>query len=398
MTACDDAETDTGLGLGGSAGVGGSAGGSDGAGGTPDRPMLPTGGLSNIMGGIDTMGGSAAGGDAMGGDPGAGGNAMAAGGMAAGGGMGAGGDMAGGDMAGGAMPGGAMPGGNMGAGGLPQGAGGFGDDMGGQPGAGGAGMGGEAGMGGAEPPAMARRGYLTFREQHNSAQAQRRSEPALTGEFKRFDRVPEMRMPVDVAGDCVLVRAQDANDPGDFVRISAGNIAFSGAQEFTMNYNEVGGGYSITNVMVVGDDEVYDLWDGAGAAVSLDISGTGRVGALATGDIASPADIADVVPAPDGALSRAGDTITWAPGNGDTIEVEILAGGVNERIVCRSDDDGSVDVPAAAFAWVAAGPADGWRVNLTRRTSFEGVTAAPETEVFIRLERISYSRNITLED
>ena len=407
MMGCDEDETGTNIPVGGVSGAGGDAGGSDGAGGTPPRPMLPTGGLSNAMGGIDTMGGNANGGDSnAGGDPtGAGGNAMGGDPMTAGGAM----PPPGGAAAGGAMAmggesgaGGSMPGGNMGVGGLPQGSGGFGDDMGGQPAAGGdpQGMGGDPGMGGAPPPVMARRGELEFVEKIRSDQDPRRGseEPELRGSFKRFDRVPAMPMPADVAGDCVLLR-EGANDPGDFVRVGAGNIEFSGTYEFTMHYNERAGGYGRRNVTVVDDDAVYDLWDGMGTPITLNIAGSEHIGALATGDIASPQDIADMVPAPDGTLSRAGDSITWTPGNGAVIEVEILAGGVNERIVCQSDDDGSVDIPAAAFAWLPAeAPANGWRVNLTRRVEFTGQTAAPETDISIHLERISYSQRITLED
>jgi len=261
-------------------------------------------------------------------------------------------------------------------------------------------MGGDPGMGGAEPPAMARRGFVTLREQIDSSRSTNRgSDVALQGEFKRYDRVPNLPMPVDVAGDCVLVRAQDANDPGDFVRLSAGDISFSGEQELILRYDDVGGGYSIGNVMVVDDDEVYDFWDGEGTVVNLDIAGSDRVGALATGDMASPLNITDMSPAPDGTLSRGGDAITWTPGNGTTVVVEILGGGVNERILCESDDDGEIEVPAAAFAWLPAeNPASNWRINLTRRVEFQGETAAPETEVTVRLERISFSRNVSLEN
>ncbi|MCA9545498.1 MAG: hypothetical protein KC613_13935, partial [Myxococcales bacterium] len=180
-----------------------------------------------------------------------------------------------------------------------------------------------------------------------------------------------------------------AGDAGLGRNLNAGTISVAGAEMFDLVYDMQAMAYSLDL------DNVFDVW-GSGEAIAVSGSGSADFAAFRA-MLSGPEDLSVQAPTPDAPLSRGGSTIRWTPGNGDMVVAELRRAGVATVVRCMSDDDGSVDVPAAALGWLP-GDVNSVTLDLRRIISTEVMTANPAGTVMVTLERISNGRNIPLED
>ena len=84
------------------------------------------------------------------------------------------------------------------------------------------------------------------------------------------------------------------------------------------------------------------------------------------------------------ALSRAGTTVTWLAGAGEYVTVQIQTNQL--KIVCRSADDGQLEIPAEAMAHLSP---DALRagVRVSRFVTSTVITEDPSAAVSVALER-----------
>lgn len=194
--------------------------------------------------------------------------------------------------------------------------------------------------------------------------------------------------PAEVAGDCALFYTDQPGTDGEGPRFSVGDLSVDGGVgEQVLPYDNIGEGYSVDANLV------FDLWE-PGNAVTVAAPGGDLMGGFelsATG----PDDFAQVEPNGQTGIERAGTTVRWDPGNGDEIIAFFLNSGGTEIIRCTSDDDGSVEVPAAAFGWLPAG-VNRLVFTLHRVTRARVMSAAPEGDVLLELSRIHRDPNLEL--
>jgi len=116
----------------------------------------------------------------------------------------------------------------------------------------------------------------------------------------------------------------------------------------TMNYNAISEAYSLNQM------EVLDIWNGS-ELLTITAPGGAVMGAFSM-EVEAPLDLDGIQPdGENGNFSRAGTTVEWVAGNGSQIVVELRKATVNERVRCISDDNGSLEIPAEAFAWLPVG-------------------------------------------
>jgi hypothetical protein len=170
----------------------------------------------------------------------------------------------------------------------------------------------------------------------------------------------------------------DSSVVGDFGRgrfLDVGAMSLSGAEELVMAYDDFAEGYSIP--MNAGD-----LWDGLGTAVTISTVGTNRMGAMNV-EITSPENLS-MVAVTGGLLDREATTFTWAPGNGHVITVQLRVN--NKSVACISEDDGEIQIPAAAFAWLGAEAREAG-VRVSRMMTVVAESLEPMGAVNVVLER-----------
>ncbi|MGK0362668.1 MAG: hypothetical protein ACI9U2_004989, partial [Bradymonadia bacterium] len=284
-------------------------------------------------------------------------------------------------------------GGVGGEGGGVGGEGGMGGEVGmGGEGGGAGGMGGEVGMGGEGgglPPGDIQ-GDIYFAERLAAGDQPFLASAEGSAVFSTYQELPMDAMPSEQAGDCGLFLLDNPDDPGVGRRFSAGDLLLSGGVgDQTLSYDGIGEGYSVNAGMV------FDLWS-PGAEVTVSAPGSDDVGGF---DMSTPGpdEFAEVSPNQEIPLSRAGTTISWAPGNGTQVVAYLRNSGGNQVIRCTSPDDGSVEVPAAAFGWL---PAEAARLTLDLRRASRARVATPEPvgDIYLVLERIHTDRNLDLDD
>ncbi|MCB9535570.1 MAG: hypothetical protein H6704_04830 [Myxococcales bacterium] len=245
-------------------------------------------------------------------------------------------------------------------------------------------MGGDPGMGGAPMPIDELRGDVFFIETI-TAGAQF---PTLEGgaEFGHYTRAPIPAAAVDQAGDCFLFDGAAA-DPGQFTAVSAGDVSLTGgAEDVTMAYDDFVDAYALDPFGPI------DLWSD-GDTVTVGADGSDDFGAFST-VLPAPEALAGVEPAAGDPYSRAGTTVRWTPGSGTAVVVQLRAGG--NLVECTSADDGSVDIPAAAFAWLDG--EDDAIVNIRRLSQASIMSDAPTGSVEISLQAVWASPGTPLGD
>jgi hypothetical protein len=144
-----------------------------------------------------------------------------------------------------------------------------------------------------------------------------------------------------VFGDepCSLFDSAEAGDFGAGRFLDVGVITLAGSERHELMYDEFGEGYTLPR-------NALDIWDGMGSPMTISATGMGRMGAFET-EVVSPQNL-EMVAVLGGGLNRGGTTFSWAAGNGQAIVVRLRVN--NKNIACISEDDGSIDIPAAALA------------------------------------------------
>jgi len=143
-----------------------------------------------------------------------------------------------------------------------------------------------------------------------------------------------------------------------------------------MDYDEFAEGYSLSQ-------DVVDVWAGAGEPISIEAAGGPRLGSFSA-MVPSPQNLSGVVVGEQNQLNRAGTTITWDAAQGGYVSVRIQTG---ERIVlCRSPDDGQIEIPAEAFNHLSA-DAQRAGVRVSRFVTQTVLSEEPVAAVTIMLER-----------
>ncbi len=238
-------------------------------------------------------------------------------------------------------------------------------------------------------------GRLTLTEKHRGGDDPFIIEIEIAGEFVEFASPASPPAPGRMAGDCEEVVVANAGDPGDFRALSVGEITVSGASgalmDISIPFDGVARAYSI-DVLSAG---IFDLWE-VGDALTISAPGTGDFGAFEIGADA-PTDFVDVAPNADAGFSRQGTMVTWVPGNGGAVIVEVAVSGSPSRIRCPTGDVGGVMVPGEAFGWL---PADAENATLivTRIVSTAIASGPPSGRVEVGLHRVHVGRRIGLAE
>jgi hypothetical protein len=379
-----------GNGNGGDTPQGGNSGGSTGGGEAGHQGKggdEPLGGNTGGTGGtpVGGTGGTPVGGNGGGGDTG--GAVIPQGGATGDGGFGQGGNVgpAGGNVG--------PAGGNQGQGGFAQGGSAQGGNVG--PAGGNHGQGGNVGPIGGTPvesdagvpvgPAPDLQGLFFMREAQNL-----RNSPFpdplfldLQVYFRDYRTLPTDPEPAQTSGTCALYGAADFGNPGLFDPVSGGDIVVAGTilQDLLFTFDDRSAEYTPTPAAF----DLFDLWD-ENTLLTFTGAGAQRVGGFER-DIATPLDVAGVSPDLNGNFDRAGTTLTWTPGNGDTLRVKLRADGWNQNIVCEADDaTGSFDFAGAVLGWIP-GNIGTIYVDITRVKSREFDTNDPRARGTIVLER-----------
>jgi hypothetical protein len=370
-------------GTGGSAGSGGNEGGS-------------AGGAGNEGGSAGNEGGSAGSGGNEGGSAGSeGGNAGSEGGNAGSG----GGNAGSGGNEGGSAGSGGNEGGSAGSGGNEGGsAGGEGGAAGGE--AGNPGTGGASGAGGnpLDQTDTTQRGYIHFSE------TKRGNLPAQMYGLARFANFTRMPVPVnedDIWPDPLRVSAGEYNDgtpcfyfdgtdpeTGASRRVRNVDVinVLSQSQDFSLAYQDFAESYSLN------PDEVFNLFTDAPGTLQLTAQGSTRFGGfnveVPSPGILTPSDV-DL----GASVSLAGQTVTWTPGNGDFVRINLRAG--QESVECDAPDTGSLFVSGAALSVLASNNVD---VIVSRVIERGVLTDGPEGVVEIRFSSAVNLGNLPLTE
>ena len=242
-------------------------------------------------------------------------------------------------------------------------------------------------------PAPNTRGQLFFREALNSHDPGFDDAPAKDMQvyFRDYSILPTDAAPSQTAGPCGFYSVRDLGDGGLFSAIDAGPITLTGGpQDLVFSYDP---GLQEYSSLPVPDDFLY-VWN-AGALLDLTGVGSPTIGGFSR-DMVPPLDMVGVSPDLNGALQRGGSTVTWAPGNGDTIRITLRAPRSTDQVICETTDTGSLDIPAAVFAWFPAAAAT-LNLDVTRIRLREFDTNAPVARGTITLEAARGYEGIPLQ-
>lgn len=369
-------------GTGGTAGDGGSAGGAGNEGGS-------AGGAGSAGSGGNEAGAAGAGGQMNNGGS-AGGDGGDAGSMNMGGSAGGAGGNEGGSAGGAGGNEGGSAGGNEGGS-----AGGAGGSAGNNPGTGGAGG---AGGNPLDQSDTILRGYVHFSE------TKRRNLPAQMygiARFASFTRMPDPVNENDIWPDSQRVSAGEYNegtpcsyfdgaDPEVGASRRARNVAeitvLSQAQNFSLAYQDFAESYSLN------PDEVFDLFTDAPGTLMLSAQGTNRFGGFNI-EVPSPGILPPMDVDLGASVSLAGQMVTWTPGNGDFVRINLRAG--IESVECDAPDTGSLFISGMALSVLNATHVD---VIMSRVIERGVLTAEPAGAVEFRFSSAVNLGNLPLTD
>ena len=210
--------------------------------------------------------------------------------------------------------------------------------------------------------------------------------------FREYRVFPTAAVASEVLGACARFAARDIGTAGAFDPVDAGEILVTGTvTDLTFTYDGAFGEYSSDPAPF----DLFDLWE-AGETLRFTGSGTPRVGAFAH-NVEAPQNVEGVSPDLSGRIDRAGTTINWLPGDGNSIRVTLRAGGWDERVICSADDPtGRLDLAAAVLAWVPA-QIVALDLEVTRVRTGAFTTDAPFHRGVVTIERALTFEGIALE-